>query len=30
MKQLNYAKQLKERLEAFTEDFLPHEEERGR
>lgn len=31
--QLNYAKQLKERLEAFTRDFLPHmkeEEEVGR
>lgn len=31
--QLNYAKQLKERLEAFTRDFLPHmkeEEEVGK
>lgn len=25
--QLNYAKQLKERLEAFTRDFLPHMKE---
>ncbi|KTF95262.1 hypothetical protein cypCar_00041759, partial [Cyprinus carpio] len=25
--QLNYAQQLKERLEAFTQDFLPHMKE---
>lgn len=25
--QLNYARQLKERLEAFTQDFLPHMKE---